>query len=117
MFNNRKTNSPRMCSKVIGFFKEYHKKEKHKKHSYIIEPLISGETTVGYFDGASQLGLCGGGMVLKLHSVHSFHLWMGCGAITNTREKILVLLGIIELLFKFGIVPLHVLGDSKVIVD
>ena len=87
MFNNRKQNSPRMCSKVIGFFKEYNKKEKQKKHRSIIEPLISGETTVGYFDGASQLGLLGGGMVLKLHSVHSFHLLMGCGVITNTREK------------------------------
>ena len=72
---------------------------------------------MGYFDEASQLGLCGGGMVLKLHSVHSFHLLMGCGVITNTREKLWALLGLIELSFKFGIVTLHVLGDSKVIVD
>ena len=101
MFNNRKQNSPTMCSKVIDLFKEYNKKEKQKKHRSIIEPLISGETIVVYFDGASQLGLCGGGMVLKLHSIHSFHLLKGCGVITNTREKNLALLGIIDLFFKF----------------
>ena len=44
-----------------------------------------------HFDGASQFGMCGQGMLMMLSRNHSFHLWVGCGVGTNTRGEIMAM--------------------------
>lgn len=76
-------------------FNEYLKKTLVKIPGYIFAPSFSGSDPIGFFDGASQLGHCGSGMVIRVSGNHSFHLWMGYGEGTNTRTGLLALWGLL----------------------
>jgi len=79
-------------------------------------PVILGETK-GHFDGAVQRGRCGGGGYIQLNSQHSFHFRIGLGSGSNTRSELLALWTLLWLAIYKHIDILHVIGDSKVIID
>ena len=62
-FYNKAQNFSIVSTKILGYLKEFYKEVQQKPHKTITEPSLSVETIVGYFDGATQLGLCGSGMV------------------------------------------------------
>ena len=41
-----------------------------------IPPIVSFPLTMGYFDGVSQMGICGAWMYLRINQEHNFKLWM-----------------------------------------
>ena len=62
-FYNKEQNFSIVSTNFLGYLKEFYKEVQQKAHKTITDPFLSIETIVGYFDGETQLGLCGGGMV------------------------------------------------------
>lgn len=71
----------------------------------------------GYFDGASNKKLCGGGMVFKLAEDHYYLMRMGCGKCSNICAKLLAFWGLLKFAIIKDMLPIQVFGDSRVIVD
>ena len=70
-----------------------------------IYPLVLVSSGVeGYFDGSSNLNLCGcGNMVLFLKKDHFFYLSMGGGLGSNTKGEFLSFLGLLLFYSLIGI--------------
>ena len=66
----------------------------------------------GFFDGAAQDDLCGGGAYLYLSDSHFFSLTMGLGAGTNNYAELMSLKLLLIFATEKGINRLTVLGDS-----
>jgi len=67
--------------KYFGDYKEW----KQNVPRPISDLSLLEEFPTRFFDGASEHGLCGGGMWLQLENIHDFLLWMGCGVGSNTK--------------------------------
>ena len=61
--------------------------------------------------------MCGAGMVVRIALNHSFWLRMDVGRSTNTIVKLLALWGLLYFASERHFSGLHVMGDSKAIVD
>jgi ribonuclease HI len=72
-----------------------------------------------FFYGASQdKGFkCGVGSLLKCQVLCSFRLKMNCGRGTNTRGELLALWCILYFARYKKVTRLHLVGDSKIIID
>jgi ribonuclease HI len=75
--------------------------------------------TVACFDGAaSSNGLrCGAGGIFRFHPSRITKWFINCGAGTNTKAELLGLWATLTLASFWSIKYLHVLGDSRVIID
>jgi ribonuclease HI len=75
--------------------------------------------TVACFDGAAQVsgGNCGAGGFFKSHPSRCTWWFLNCGSGTNTKAELLGLMGLPLLASCWSISHLHVLGDSRVIID
>ena len=62
-FYNKAHNFSVVSTQILGYLKEIYKEVQQKPHKTITKPFLSVEKIVGYFDGETQLGLCGGGTV------------------------------------------------------
>jgi len=71
----------------------------------------------GTFDGAAQLGICGGGGTIYLPDGHMYHYKVGLGSGTNNRAELLSLWSLLWLAKRLGCTELKVYGDSKAIID
>lgn len=54
--------------KIVAAFKEYQMDMGEKAPKLISAPVFSDAEPVGFFDGATQMGQCGAGMVIKFRS-------------------------------------------------
>ena len=70
-----------------------------------------------FFDGASNNGVCGGGIALHYSDFHFFLLNLGCGKETNQRVKLITLWGRMKYIVQEYILQLQIFGDSRVIID
>jgi len=78
-----------ICNKTICAFREHYKKPTIKITRLMKDPIVPVDYCVGYFDGASQNGKCGGGFHLIISDQNHFHGRMGfgkmgCGKGSNT---------------------------------
>jgi len=75
-------------------------------------------TTVGYFNGATQQdgACCGAGGVLKLPDYTIIRWTFNCGQGTNTKAEILGAWAAIMLALHLSISHIKLLGDSKVVI-
>jgi ribonuclease HI len=75
--------------------------------------------TLACFDGAAQSnGLCcGAGGTFKTHPSRITKWFINCGAGTNTKAELLGLWASLTLASFWSLNHLHVLGDSRVIID
>ena len=71
----------------------------------------------GFFDGATANCKSGVGFVLALNNTHSINFSMGCGDSTNTRVELLALWALLYVTKDMGIPPLHIFGDSMMIIS
>ena len=71
----------------------------------------------GFFDGAAQNDLCGGGAYLYLSESHYFSLSMGLGVGTNNFAEIMSLKFLLIFVVEKGIKRLTVLGDSMNVIN
>jgi hypothetical protein len=82
-------------------------------------PLLDWDMTMGFFHGASQERgtKCGAGEMIKCPMIGTFRLKMNCGRGTNTKGELLALWCILYFAFFKKINRLHLVGDSKIIID
>jgi ribonuclease HI len=81
--------------------------------------ILPKHRTIGWFDGASQRNgdQSGVGGVIQLDE-HTVYRWtLNCGRGTNTREELLGAWVVLTLAHKISITDIHILGDSKIIID
>jgi ribonuclease HI len=75
--------------------------------------------TVACFDGAalSSGGCCGAGGFFKTHTSRITLWFLNCGVGTNNKAELLGLWAALYLASSWSISHLHVLGDSRIIID
>jgi ribonuclease HI len=75
--------------------------------------------TICWFDGAAQSNklLSGAGGIIKTLGNSTIRWTLNCGQGTNTRVELLGLWASLTLAQRLNISQLHVLGDSKIIID
>jgi ribonuclease HI len=87
--------------------------------SLSLVPIYPADKTLAWFDGVSQQQgfLSGAGGVIKL-DVHREYRWiLNCGKGTNTRAELMGAWATLVLAVRLSVSDLHVLGDSKTIID
>jgi len=71
----------------------------------------------GFFDGASQSNLCGGGALLFLSEDHFFKIAIGLGEGTNNYAEILSLKMLLVFAIEHGVKNISIYGDSMNIIN
>jgi ribonuclease HI len=81
-------------------------------------PDFSGDNLC-WFDGVAQRNgtLCGAGGIIKTSGMTSYRWTLNCGQGSNTREKLLGVWACLTLEQHLNLECLHVLGDSKIVID
>jgi ribonuclease HI len=117
LFNNKALSLDLCVIKIIISFKEYQKQPREKIVRTIYD-LPSSEILVkGFFDGATQGGVCGVGFVLQENHSRFFRGWMGGGINANTKAEMLGLWALLTMDLKLDLECLQVFGDSQVIIN
>jgi len=71
----------------------------------------------GFFDGASQNNLCGGGAVLFLAEDHFFKIAIGLGEGSNNYAEILSLKMLLVIAIEYSIKDISIYGDSMNVIN
>jgi ribonuclease HI len=79
--------------------------------------VIDNTSPWGFFDGASQQNLCGGGGLLYLSHSHYFIMTFGIGPGTNNFAELLSLKLLIVFAIEKGCRTLKVFGDSLNVIN
>jgi len=74
---------------------------------------------LGWFDGAAQRNgeQSGAGGIIKLNDHIVYKLTLNCGGGTNTRAELLGAWAILTLAQRLSITDIHIMGDSKIVID
>jgi ribonuclease HI len=77
------------------------------------------EDALAWFDGAAQKegSLCGVGGIIKTLDASIYKWTLNCGRGTNSKVELLGVWETLLLANSLSISSIHVLGDSKVIID
>ena len=78
---------------------------------------IDRSTPWGFFDGASQNNLCGGGGILNLDDYQSFELITGLGEGNNNRAELLSLQILLIFAAEKGCSSIRIFGDSLNVIN
>lgn len=117
VFQDLRPNPYRVGIKATALFKAYSRRKAFKKHRILIPPTFESGISVGFFDGAQQLGLCGAGMVLYIRRGHYLLLRMGAGPGSNTQAELVALWGLLWCARHRGLPRVQVAGDSLCIIN
>lgn len=103
--------------KISRDFREFHEENTPSSRT-LTDPCFNNSLTLGFFNGALQDRgkKCVMGAIMKLRDNYVFKLRMGCGRGTNTRGELLGVWMFLYFSRRVTISPLHINGDSKVIV-
>lgn len=71
----------------------------------------------GFFDGASQLGICGAGVLFSIQQNHIIKIMISLGSGNGLKAKILVLRCLLWYARRRGFLSLTIFGDSQVTVN
>jgi ribonuclease HI len=113
--------SPLLCKVVhltLMALKE-HSKEKITLARRTGLTQINFGNIVGWFDGAatSSRTNSGAGGVIKYSEKCSYKWYINCGPGSNTRAELLGAWALLTLASRLSIQSLHLIGDSKIIID
>lgn len=91
-----KTSSPKVCD--INLLRDY---------------------TVVFFDGAAMSGggNCGAGGIFKTHPNRTTKWFLNCGEGSNNKAELMGLWASLYLASRWSLIHIHVLGDSRLIID
>ena len=90
---------------------------KVEKQREILELDIDRSSPWGFFYGASQNFVCGGGVILHLAANHSFELMARLGEGGNNRAELLSLKILLIFVAEKGCKNLKVFGDSLNVIN
>jgi len=81
------------------------------------ELAIDNSKPWGFFDGAAQNDICGGGSLLYLFDSHFYELTIGLGVGTNNYAELLSMKLLLIFVVEKGCRNLSVLGDSMNVIN
>lgn len=118
-FEGKEESAWRAATKSIISFKEVYKEKFQTRMKIKKAPSLIPNWPISYFDGASQMDgeQCGVGVVMKLQDDRVYKLGLGCGIGTNTTGELLSLWCLLFYATVKHLSFLHVVGDSKIIID
>ena len=117
MFNEKVSTSTITVGLACGIALTLAKHLRIKKQREILELEIDRSSPWGFFDGASQNNLCGGGAILYLAENHSFELIFGLGEGRNNRAELLSLKLLLIFAAEKGCNNLKVFVDSLNVIN
>ena len=106
-----------ISAQVIGLYKalpEYIRAADQRRN---LDLLIDKTHPWGFFDGAAQNEMCGGGAVLYLSETHYFTITMGLGPGSNNYAELMSLKLLLIFASERGIKRLSVCGDSLNVIN
>ena len=102
---------------VCGIANALPKHLRIKKQRDVLALEIDRSTPWGFFDGASQNNLCGGGAILNLDGNQSFELITGLGEGSNNRAELLSLQLLLFFAAEKGCRTIRIFGDSLNVIN
>ena len=79
--------------------------------------LLMWTMCMGFFDGVSQVGRCGCGILIKFYIHHYVTGWFGGVSGSNIRVELLACWGLLLLETYKHIIDLHICGHSRIVID
>ena len=101
----------------MGYYKDYSSLQQRRKVRLPRAPIIHMDCVMGFFDGATQVGRCGCGILIKFFVHHYVTGWFGGGVSSNIRAELLACWGLLLLETYKHITNLHICGDSRAVID
>lgn len=93
---------------IVGFFSDYIKPKRHTKIKYFSFPPSSYYPTTGFFDGASQARVCGGGAIIFLPRSMSIYIWLNIDTCSNTKVELTVAWALLFFVASSNISSMHI---------
>jgi ribonuclease HI len=118
IFDARPPSQQEVFQKILVSINWKHPLQKAPKLDICDLHFLNGYT-VSWFDGAALLGgdCCGAGGVFKSHPSRLTLWYLNCGVGTNNKAELMGLWAALYLASCWSINLLHVLGDSRIIID
>jgi len=117
IFSDKAIPSELTAAKSISILAAYPQKVKKVKEKNLSVIEIDKSKPWGFFDGASQNNLCGGGALLYLNDGHYFRIAIGLGEGTNNLAEILSLKMLLVFAIDHNIKNITIYGDSMNVIN
>lgn len=117
IFSDKAVSPEVTAAKSISILVAYPQKSKKPKVRNLSIVEIDKSRPWGFFDGASQNNLCGGGALLYLSDDHFFKIAVGLGEGTNNHAEILSLKLLLAFAIEQNITEISIYGDSKNVIN
>lgn len=117
IFENQTPDALNTALNILYHSSEFPERKYMAKIRKVIQPVMEEGHVVGFFDGASQRGICGGGIRIFCNNNHSFHLQVGLGFSHGLKVELLALRCLLWFARRKGIKNLHIYGDSLLVVS
>jgi len=117
IFKDKEVSPEVIAVKSISIFTAFRQKSRpvRTKNLSIIE--IEKSRPWGFFDGASQNNLCGGGALLYLSEDHYFKIAIGLGEGSNNYAEILSLKMLLAFAIEQNVKDITIYGDSMNVIN
>jgi ribonuclease HI len=82
-------------------------------------PTYPADKTLSWFDGETQQNghISGVGGIINLYALREYRWTMNCGKGSNMRDELLGAWATLVLTARFSVYDIHIMGDSKIIID
>ena len=117
IFKDKEVSSESVAVKSINILAAYPQKSSIPKTKNLSIVEIDKSRPWGFFDGASQNNLCGGGALLFLSEDHFFKIAIGLGDGTNNYAEILSLKMLLVFAIEHSVKDLSIYGDSMNVIN
>jgi len=117
IFKDKEVSPELTAVKSINIFAAFPHKSRSVKTRNLSIVEIEKSKPWGFFDGASQNNLCGGGALLYLSDDHFFKIAIGLGEGTNNYAEILSLKMLLVFAIEHNVKELSIYGDSMNIIN
>ena len=117
VFNDKLCTPAITASLACGIAKALPPLTRVAKQREVLTLNIDRTTPWGFFDGASQNNLCGGGVILHMAENHYFDLVAGLGEGSNNFAELLSLKLLLIFVAEKGYRTIEVFGDSLNVIN
>lgn len=87
------------------------------KKRRVIHPRLEEGVIYGFFDGTSQLGMCGAGVLFCIRNNHSIRIMVSLGSGNGLKAEILALRCLLWFARRRGFLSLTIFGNCQVTVN
>lgn len=117
IFHDKPCTSEVTCVTTMGIFKALPLHIRVARQRVTLDIDIDMSKPWGFFDGAAQHNICGGGALLYLSETHFFELLCGLGEGSNNFAELMSLKILLIFAVEKGVDNILVLGDSMNVVN